>query len=196
MLLLAAACANSSGASSPGDDGRDSGSAARQHKSSEAPPREFDGSRAPGLAYNTLGELVSASDIIVVGRFASTSIGNSTSLDDPDEELRWRDVSLIVEQQLYGPPLNGKVTVQQVGYLGDMGMEEPDMPWLYPGDRVICFGATYENAPPGHYKILLAGQWVIQGETLEIQIDDPVVLRFRGVTPSVAVNSIREAVRK
>lgn len=90
----------------------------------------------PGYIFESLPRLVATSEVVVVGEVISAEKGKRLV---PDDILYHRDVSVRVERQLYGPPVEDTIVVHVGGYDGDASYELQDVPWLYPGDRAVYF---------------------------------------------------------
>jgi len=129
----------------------------------------------PGCTFESLPALVATSDVVVFGTVESAQPGPvirqepfpssdpKVQDDKPTDvlvDVRRREVTVRVEQQFFGAPVESKIILEQAGYEGEQAYELSGTPWLFPGDRAVFF--AQENAGTGHYRIMLAGQWVIE----------------------------------
>jgi hypothetical protein len=167
---------------------------AERPTTAERPESVAQVSVPPGYIFESLPRLVATSEVVVVGEVISAEKGERLV---PDDILYHRDVTVHVERQLYGPPVEDTIVVHVGGYDGDASYELQDMPWLYPGDRAVYFLAHAPGDPPKHYELIAApGRLAIEGDgTVSTEASDPIARRLDGQQWSVVAPRIRNAVQ-
>ncbi|CAN5909227.1 hypothetical protein BH23ACT11_BH23ACT11_22450 [soil metagenome] len=135
----------------------------------------------PGYTFESLPRLVATSEVVVEGTVETADKGRRVV---PDDELFHRAAKVRVENQFYGPPVKSTIIVHQDGYEGDTSFEFRQLPWVYPGDRVVFFLAhpPTPRVPPDHYEIVAApGMLVIEDDgTVSTEAEDPIARRLDG----------------
>jgi hypothetical protein len=162
---------------------------------------------------------VVSADVVIVGEVQRTSPGDPAILHwkpgqpIPADAGLWRDVTVTVEEQLYGPPVSDSVVAKQLGFAprygedgytaedyakGDLvGYEMSEQPWLYPGDRVVLLLENLEGGAGAGYKILIAGEWVIEpAGTVTVYAEDPALVPISGVPWPAVRQQLVDAVRR
>lgn len=146
--------------------------------------------------FETLPDLVAASDIVVLGTVESAAIGNSIAKGGGPPYSR--DLTVRVQKQYYGQSVGARIVVQQEGYEddgGDFSYELMEHPWLYPGDRAAFFLETSELPPYDHFFILAPGQFTLKEEGIvSITAEDPIARQLDGAPWSTVEREIEAAV--
>lgn len=165
LVLSLAACGSSSARSqSPAADDR--------------PLQVVDAGRAPGYFFESFEQMMANSDIAIYGEVTQAVKGHSIG-DDPSDPLAVRDVTVRVDQVLYGPDPGPTVIVDQEGYSGDTPFELEEQPWVYPGDHVVYFLIDTATRPPGHYTIVApGGQIVVRNGVAKTPAEDPIAQKI------------------
>jgi hypothetical protein len=165
----------------------------------------------PGCTFKSLPALVATSDIVVFGTVESAQPGPvirqelfpssdpAVEDDKPTDvlvDVRRREVTVRVEQQFFGAPVEAKIVLEQAGYEGEQAYELSGTPWLFPGDRAVFF-AQEDAATAGNYRIMLAGEWVVEGNGSVSTFDtDPLLVALDGVSWKAVAADLQAAVGK
>ena len=146
--------------------------------------------------FETLPELVAASDVVVLGTVESAAVGNSIAKGGGPPYSR--DLTVRVEKQYYGQAVGARIVVQQEGYEddgGDFSYELMEQPWLYPGDRAAFFLETSELPPYDHFFIVTPGQFSLKEDGIvSITAEDPIARQLDGAPWSTVEREIEAAV--
>ena len=154
----------------------------------------------PDAIFETLPELVAASDVVVLGTVESAAKGQSTS--DEGGPPYSRDLTVRVEKQYYGQTVGERIVVEQLGYEvshddgADVPFELKEQPWLYPGDRAAFVLKTSDLPPKDHFVIVTPGQFTLKEDgRVSITAEDPVARQFDGAPWSTVEREIEAAVQ-
>ena len=146
--------------------------------------------------FETLPELVAASEVVVLGTVESAAKGNSIAKGGGPPYSR--DLTVLVEKQYYGQTVSARIVVEQEGYDGDGGdrsYELMEQPWLYPGDRAAFFLETSELPPYDHFFIVTPGQFTLKEDGIvSISAQDPIARQLDGAPWSTVEREIEAAV--
>ena len=166
----------------------------------ERPDTVTHGDRLPEDIFETLPDLVAASDIAVLGTVESAAKGQSTS--DEGGPPYSRDLAVRVEKQYYGQTVAERIVVEQLGYEvshndgGDVSFELMEQPWLYPGDRAAFFLETSDLPPYDHFIIVTPGQFTLKEDgAVSITAEDPIARQLDGSPWSTVEREIETAVQ-
>lgn len=128
-----------------------------------------------GPRYPTVGELVAASDLIVVGRITHVADGRVvTDPTEPGAGIRTQLAQLAVERVVKGAPTRALVLEEEAALLDGTAITVDGVAPSVAGQRGVYFLIGGDAESPYHALIGAQGRYVIAGESLVPAADDPV----------------------
>ena len=157
----------------------------------EPPPVEL---RSDAPVFESLDELVAASDAVVVATVASVSPGRVlTAPGEADAGIRTRLVELSVERTLTGQPPTPLVVEEPAELLDATPVVVDGVDPLDAGDRAVWFlvaGGTDEL--PYHAVVNAQGRYEVVGDTLRPASEDPLSRQLTALGPESLVAAVDE----
>ena len=148
-----------------------------------------------GPAFESLDELVAASDAVVVATVAGVSPGRVlTAPGESDSGIQTRLVELTVERTLAGQPPTPLVVEEPAELLDGTPVVVDGMALLDGGDRAVWFlvaGGTDEL--PYHAAINAQGRYEVVGDTLLPAGEDPLSQQLAALGAESLVAAVAEA---
>ncbi|HEX2029866.1 MAG TPA: hypothetical protein VHL78_00490 [Actinomycetota bacterium] len=162
-------------------------SAASRTGAKEEGPRLPSGFSASGTVYQSLQELVTKSDLIVIGTVEQTVVGK-VSNDDPDAPTVHLHTTVTIEETLKGSPPASEVIVHtlELAFKGP-GIED----WREAGHRVLLFLTPSTESPDRHILSnvnYLQTTYFVDGDHLSKTIGGDLL----GVSDRVAAMTVSE----
>lgn len=146
--------------------------------------------------FDSLDELVAASDLVVRARVESVERGRVFGSGDASgAAIVSRQITLAVSEVLAGPvDVPRRVVVAEEGWLPDgTPLIVDGLRIVEPGDQAIWFLDAVDDPDfPGFVVVNYQGRYLVDGERLEgAGREDPLVRELAALTPSALADRIR-----
>lgn len=142
--------------------------------------------------FATLDELVTASDVVVVGTVTGSEDGRTiTSPNDPDAGIRTRLVELDVTQTLHGEPPERLVVEEAEAFTDGTPIAVDAMDELREGDRAVWFLVTGgDEAMPYYATVNGQARYRVVGDMLDPAGDDALSQQCAALGPDGLIDAI------